>query len=249
MSNLKPVLAKFYDEYVNNTPKKLKLIDAYLLYIVLTGVTQFVYCCLVGTFPFNSFLSGFISTISCFVLGGKSCDSSSLILLPIKYSITLNHSLLQLQFAYVCKQIPKISCNLLAYRPNVVSPISFWRTQFCISSWWTSLDERFCDQVSKWYQQTVSLNIEKCKTLRSCNGKTRSFCHVQTKSTSKSSNKKTKLSEENIRFYLFPMKLRRIFQIRNFRMKMLHHIGEIAEAAESDCRIFGQPSEFSVLMR
>lgn len=71
MSNLKTVVAKFYDEYVNNTPKKLKLIDAYLFYIVLTGVTQFVYCCLVGTFPFNSFLSGFISTISCFVLGGE----------------------------------------------------------------------------------------------------------------------------------------------------------------------------------
>lgn len=71
MTNLKVVVDKFYDEYVNNTSKKLKLIDAYLLYIVLTGVIQFVYCCLVGTFPFNSFLSGFISTISCFVLGGK----------------------------------------------------------------------------------------------------------------------------------------------------------------------------------
>ncbi|XP_031624607.1 dolichyl-diphosphooligosaccharide--protein glycosyltransferase subunit DAD1 [Contarinia nasturtii] len=69
MTNLSVVLQKFYDEYVNNTPKKLKLIDAYLFYIVLTGVTQFLYCCLVGTFPFNSFLSGFISTISCFVLG------------------------------------------------------------------------------------------------------------------------------------------------------------------------------------
>lgn len=72
MTNLKVVVNKFYDEYVNNTPKKLKIIDAYLFYIVLTGVTQFVYCCLVGTFPFNSFLSGFISTISCFVLGGKT---------------------------------------------------------------------------------------------------------------------------------------------------------------------------------
>lgn len=72
MANLKVVVNKFYNEYVNNTPKKLKLIDAYLFYIVLTGVTQFVYCCLVGTFPFNSFLSGFISTISCFVLGGKT---------------------------------------------------------------------------------------------------------------------------------------------------------------------------------
>ncbi|XP_055303029.1 dolichyl-diphosphooligosaccharide--protein glycosyltransferase subunit DAD1 [Sitodiplosis mosellana] len=69
MTNLTTVLQKFYDEYVNNTPKKLKLVDAYLFYIVLTGVIQFVYCCLVGTFPFNSFLSGFISTVSCFVLG------------------------------------------------------------------------------------------------------------------------------------------------------------------------------------
>jgi len=30
-----------------------------------------VYCCLAGTFPFNSFLSGFISTVGSFVLGGK----------------------------------------------------------------------------------------------------------------------------------------------------------------------------------
>ncbi|XP_055309440.1 dolichyl-diphosphooligosaccharide--protein glycosyltransferase subunit DAD1-like, partial [Sitodiplosis mosellana] len=36
---------------------------------VLHRITQFLYCCLIGTFPFNSFLSGFISTVSCFVLG------------------------------------------------------------------------------------------------------------------------------------------------------------------------------------
>ncbi|CRL00847.1 CLUMA_CG014098, isoform A [Clunio marinus] len=69
MVQLKTVLSKFYDEYQNNTPKKLKLIDAYLTYILLTGILQFAYCVLVGTFPFNSFLSGFISTVSCFVLG------------------------------------------------------------------------------------------------------------------------------------------------------------------------------------
>jgi oligosaccharyltransferase complex subunit epsilon len=71
MVQLKSVLTKFYDEYLNNTPKKLKLIDAYLVYILLTGIMQFAYCVLVGTFPFNSFLSGFISSVSCFVLGGK----------------------------------------------------------------------------------------------------------------------------------------------------------------------------------
>lgn len=64
------ILRRFYDDYVQNTSKKLKLIDAYLLYILLTGIMQFGYCCLVGTFPFNSFLSGFISTVGSFVLAG-----------------------------------------------------------------------------------------------------------------------------------------------------------------------------------
>lgn len=71
MANLVAVLSKFYNDYNNKTPKNLKIIDAYLLYILLTGIVQFVYCLLVGTFPFNSFLSGFISSVSCFVLGGK----------------------------------------------------------------------------------------------------------------------------------------------------------------------------------
>lgn len=71
MSSLTAVIPKLYHEYISKTPKKLKIIDAYLLYIFLTAVIQFVYCCLVGTFPFNSFLSGFISTVSSFVLGGK----------------------------------------------------------------------------------------------------------------------------------------------------------------------------------
>lgn len=70
--NLKSVLKRFYDDYVQSTPKKLKIIDAYLLYIMLTGIIQFVYCCLVGTFPFNSFLSGFISSVGSFVLAGKN---------------------------------------------------------------------------------------------------------------------------------------------------------------------------------
>lgn len=75
-ASLTTVVTKFYEEYAKTTPSKLKLIDAYLFYILLTGVVQFLYCCLVGTFPFNSFLSGFISCVGSFVLAGK------LILLP-----------------------------------------------------------------------------------------------------------------------------------------------------------------------
>nr|CAG4646732.1 EOG090X0KAT [Macrothrix elegans] len=67
-ASISNVLAKFLEDYLKTTPAKLKLIDAYLLYILLTGVVQFLYCCLVGTFPFNSFLSGFISCVGSFVL-------------------------------------------------------------------------------------------------------------------------------------------------------------------------------------
>ncbi|KAF4520406.1 hypothetical protein B566_EDAN003974 [Ephemera danica] len=67
-ANLGEVLTRFYSEYMKHTSKRLKLIDAYVLYVFLTGVVQFIYCCLVGTFPFNSFLSGFISCVTCFVL-------------------------------------------------------------------------------------------------------------------------------------------------------------------------------------
>lgn len=66
------VLKDLWRRYHDDTPQRLKLIDAYLAYVMMTGIVQFVYCCLVGTFPFNSFLSGFISTVGCFVLGGAS---------------------------------------------------------------------------------------------------------------------------------------------------------------------------------
>jgi oligosaccharyltransferase complex subunit epsilon len=69
-ASLGQVVSRFYGEYMKTTPKRLKIVDAYLFYILLTGIVQFVYCCLVGSFPFNSFLSGFISTVSSFVLAG-----------------------------------------------------------------------------------------------------------------------------------------------------------------------------------
>ena len=58
-----------HDRILCKTPQKLKLIDAYLGYIMLTGIFQFAYCCLVSTFPFNAFLSGFISSVASFILG------------------------------------------------------------------------------------------------------------------------------------------------------------------------------------
>lgn len=44
-------------------------INVYLLVVLLTGVFQFTYVLLVGTFPFNAFLAGFLSCVTSFVLG------------------------------------------------------------------------------------------------------------------------------------------------------------------------------------
>ncbi|XP_043086267.1 dolichyl-diphosphooligosaccharide--protein glycosyltransferase subunit DAD1 isoform X2 [Puntigrus tetrazona] len=62
------VFSRFLEEYACSTPNRLKVIDSYLLYIMMTGALQFLYCLLVGTFPFNSFLSGFISCVGSFIL-------------------------------------------------------------------------------------------------------------------------------------------------------------------------------------
>lgn len=69
MSANKAIVSQLWGAY-KHTPVKVKIMDLYLVYVLLTGVAQFAYCMLVGTFPFNSFLSGFISTVGCFVLTG-----------------------------------------------------------------------------------------------------------------------------------------------------------------------------------
>lgn len=82
------VSSRLWQEYSKSTSKKIKIIDSYLLYVFITGIYQFIYCCLVGTFPFNSFLSGFISSVSCFVLGGKILNNK---LSNLLYIFTLSH--------------------------------------------------------------------------------------------------------------------------------------------------------------
>ncbi|KAE9029533.1 hypothetical protein PF011_g1019 [Phytophthora fragariae] len=62
------ILGDFCAKYDKTTPKKIKLIDGFLAYVLATGVLQFIYCLLVGNFPFNSFLAGFVCTVGVFVL-------------------------------------------------------------------------------------------------------------------------------------------------------------------------------------
>ena len=49
-----------WNAYVDTTPSRLKFIDSFLAFLVLSGVFQFLYCVLVTNFPFNAFLAGFV---------------------------------------------------------------------------------------------------------------------------------------------------------------------------------------------
>ncbi|KZL85158.1 dad family protein, partial [Colletotrichum incanum] len=70
--NWDQVLTNIYNHYVNNTPQRTKLIDAFMAFLVVVGALQFLYCVLAGNFPFNAFLSGFSATVGQFVLTGES---------------------------------------------------------------------------------------------------------------------------------------------------------------------------------
>ncbi|KAK3706306.1 oligosaccharyltransferase complex subunit epsilon [Vermiconidia calcicola] len=57
-----------WNNYVEKTPQRVKLVDAFMLFLMVVGVLQFVYCVIGGNYPFNAFLSGFSATVGQFVL-------------------------------------------------------------------------------------------------------------------------------------------------------------------------------------
>ena len=69
MQDISSVVTQIQSEYRKTSTVKTLLVDALLVYSLLTAVVQFVYVVFVGTFPFNSFLSGFICHLTLFALG------------------------------------------------------------------------------------------------------------------------------------------------------------------------------------
>lgn len=62
------ILSILYSNYKTKTPTRVKIIDSFILYVLLVGIIIFSYASLVGTFPFNSFLSAFFTSIGLLVL-------------------------------------------------------------------------------------------------------------------------------------------------------------------------------------
>ena len=64
-------ISKLITSYSTTTSTIIKLIDSYLLFVLLTGIFQFIYVILASTFPFNAFLSGFTACVGTFVFSGN----------------------------------------------------------------------------------------------------------------------------------------------------------------------------------
>jgi hypothetical protein len=54
----KSAVHSLWDAYVSQTHHRLKFIDAFLVFLMLSGIAQFLYCVFVTNFPFNAFLAG-----------------------------------------------------------------------------------------------------------------------------------------------------------------------------------------------
>ncbi|KAK2749681.1 oligosaccharyltransferase complex subunit epsilon [Myotisia sp. PD_48] len=57
-----------WQQYVTQTAQRTLLLDIFMVFLVLVGGLQFLYCVLAGNYPFNAFLSGFSAAVGQFVL-------------------------------------------------------------------------------------------------------------------------------------------------------------------------------------
>ncbi|PXF46131.1 Dolichyl-diphosphooligosaccharide--protein glycosyltransferase subunit DAD1 [Gracilariopsis chorda] len=62
------VLQDVFHAYKQNVSRELQAIDMFLGYVLVTGIVQMVYMLCAGSFPYNSFLAGFLCSVGVFVL-------------------------------------------------------------------------------------------------------------------------------------------------------------------------------------
>lgn len=55
--------------YCSQTPKKIMILDVFLVFLFYLAIAQTVYVLLAGTFPFNSYLSAVAASVGTFTMG------------------------------------------------------------------------------------------------------------------------------------------------------------------------------------
>jgi oligosaccharyltransferase complex subunit epsilon len=62
-TDLQQIGAGVWNKYVDETPQRVKLLDAFLVFLIAVGVLQFVYCVIAGNFvslPWCGVICGFL---------------------------------------------------------------------------------------------------------------------------------------------------------------------------------------------
>lgn len=67
----KTLLQSLVSGYKSSTSLECKSIDAFLLFTIMTGVSQLIYCLLTKGFPYNTFIGVFSASVGSFVFAGK----------------------------------------------------------------------------------------------------------------------------------------------------------------------------------
>jgi oligosaccharyltransferase complex subunit epsilon len=65
-NSLSTAVSRYQQDLTKST--RLRLIDTFLLFLILVGIVQFAFFILGGSYPFNAFLAGFSATVGQFVL-------------------------------------------------------------------------------------------------------------------------------------------------------------------------------------
>ena len=74
VSTLTDIAKSGFQQYKKVTPDRVKLLDLLVIFLGYTAVVQLLYCFIVGSFPFNSFLSGFICCVGSMTLTSQSAS-------------------------------------------------------------------------------------------------------------------------------------------------------------------------------
>jgi oligosaccharyltransferase complex subunit epsilon len=61
VGELREIGQSFASKYSKGTTARVKAIDSFIVFGAATALAQIIYCFLVGSFPFNSFLAGVIA--------------------------------------------------------------------------------------------------------------------------------------------------------------------------------------------
>lgn len=70
-SNLQILLNEFARSYVKNTPKKLRIIDAFCALCFILTLIPIGYSVLVGNFPMNALLAGIFAPLGTMIFTSK----------------------------------------------------------------------------------------------------------------------------------------------------------------------------------